>query len=105
MIYVSFGIAIKVLSLVLSLLIDIRELLCYYYPISSHPFRPCSYPPYQVKKDSNMDSKTVPLFSGYLLMKHENPSLYWATRTQTEMAQACQFHGKAFYDLYEEHQS
>ena len=52
-----------------------------------------------------MDTKTVPLFSGYLLMKHENPNLFWATRTQAEMAQACQFHGKAFYDLYEEQQS
>ena len=52
-----------------------------------------------------MDSKTVPLFSDYLPMKHENPNLFWATRTQAEMAQASQFHGKAFYDLYEEHQS
>ena len=52
-----------------------------------------------------MDTKTVPLFSGYLLMKHENPTLFWAIRTQAEMAQAYQFHGKAFYDLYEEQQS
>ena len=49
-----------------------------------------------------MDSKTVPLFSGYLLMKHQNPNLFWASRTQAETAQACQFHGKAFYDLYEQ---
>ena len=38
MIYVSFGIAIKVLSLVLSLLIDIKDLILYNYTISSHPF-------------------------------------------------------------------
>ena len=50
-----------------------------------------------------MDSKTVSLFSDYQLLKLKNPSLFWSTRTQAEMAQACQFHGKAFYDLYEEH--
>lgn len=49
-----------------------------------------------------MDSKTVPLFSDYLLMKHENPNLFWATRTQAEMAQAYLHHGVAYFDLHKD---
>ena len=42
---------------------------------------------------------TIPLFSHFLFLKHQNPSAYWSKATQASMVAACQHYGpEAFFD-------
>ena len=42
---------------------------------------------------------TIPLFSHFLFLKHQNPSAYWSKATQAQMFAACQHYGpEAFFD-------
>ena len=46
---------------------------------------------------------TIPLFSHFLSLKHQNPSAYWSKATQAQMVKAYQHHGpEAFFDHYEQ---
>jgi len=43
---------------------------------------------------------TIPYFSEFLQLKHQNPSAYWSKTTQAQMHKAYKHHGPAFYDHY-----
>ena len=101
MIYVSFGIAIKVLSLVLSLLIDIKDLILYTNFISANLFWPCSYTPLSSEKKPFMAYQNAPYFSYFQEIRKLNPNEYYTLKTQAQMAESYQQHGWSYFDLKE----
>jgi hypothetical protein len=47
-------------------------------------------------------NNTIPYFSDFLQLKHQNPSAYWSKTTQAQMHEAYLYHGHAYFDLHKD---